>query len=132
MTGTVTRLPTAAARKVRQGGNRQSRAAARVLREQQPWPGRYIFPSQREAFRRIAVLREMEPSPAVNLVRNIIDAPTGDAARRVIRMLQVCEKAGDPLAKEAVALLHKTTGTTFGELNDFAWAMAQMAKELAQ
>jgi hypothetical protein len=125
----VVRLPTAAPRKVRQPTTKAARDARAALHAAAPWPGEYIFPSLREAYSRIEALRALPPSVAANLVRNIVDAPTSEECKSVLRIIKVGAACGDPLALEAKELLERVTGSTIGEQNDFLWAMARHAEQ---
>ena len=124
----VVRLPTAQRRQVQQPQNKAGREARRNLRAKQPNPFNYLFPSIREAKRKIDELLAMPPSPAVNLVRSMFDAANAEESGRPMASIKLGIAAGDPFALDVEALLKKVAGTTFGEQNDFAWVRSRMAE----
>lgn len=123
----VVRLPTAPRRQVKQQCNKHSRAARAALRAETPWPGEYVFPSIRDAMRRLQALRDMPPSAAVNLARSVIDPDKIDDRRRVLGLIQSGVDAGEPFAVEVLRLITEITGTTYGDHNDFAQALTRIA-----
>ena len=108
----VVRLPTAPRRQVKQQCNKQSRAARADLRAETPWTGEYVFPSIRDAMRRLQALRDMPPRAAVNLARSVIEPDKIDDRRRVLGLIQSGVDAGEPFAVEVHRLITEVTGTT--------------------
>jgi hypothetical protein len=121
-TANVVRLPTAARRKVQQHMNAGARAARKVLREETPWPGEFIFAGEREAMKTAELLADLNPSAELQLLTAICAALDDTARAKVIETLAPGAAAGRRAAKQALAIL-RTTRMTYGEMNDFdnAW-----------
>jgi hypothetical protein len=121
-TTNVVRLPTAARRKVHQHCNAASRAARKALRDEAPWPGEFIFPSERAAMKTAELLADLKPSAELQLLTAICAALDDTARAKVIETLAPSVAAGRQTAEQALAIL-RTTRMTYGEMNDFdnAW-----------
>ncbi len=122
----VVRLPTAPRRKVQQPQNKAGREARLHLRACQRRRFEYVFPGIRAARKRLEDLRAMPATPAVILVRSLIEAPNTDDRARVLAVLRFGESRGDTLACDALNLLRDVAGRTYGEQNNFREALARL------
>lgn len=122
----VVRLPTAARRKVCNCSNAAQANAGYAFRQANPWRGEHLFPSQREAARRIRELRAMTPGPAVNIARRLVDDVGSEEAHATLSLIKAALAQGDPIAREVHDLLERTTGRTLGEHEDFVSALERL------
>ncbi|OQW44354.1 MAG: hypothetical protein A4S16_03440 [Proteobacteria bacterium SG_bin6] len=113
------RLPTAAPRKVKQNYNR----AARAEREKvDRLPVRFMYPSQREAVRKVEILSGVEPSAAIELLVAICAALDAEARARVRAHLIPGVLNKRKTAEQAMVIVD-TCRPTFGEQIDLDFAL---------
>ena len=125
----VTRLPTAAPRKVQQNHNRASHAARTALQEQQGRRFEHIGPQRREALKKAAILREVEQTPALRIAAALFKALDADTQLRVLAELAPSAARGSGPAVQAIAVLHADTRATVGEQLDLDWAFRRLGGE---
>lgn len=121
----VVRLPTAARRKVRQPCNAAGRAARQALREASPWPGEYIFPTERAAMKTAEALLEVDATPELELLTALCAALNEDQRAKVLEVLAPRVAVGRRPAQQALAVL-RTTNMTVGERLDLHNAMRRL------
>lgn len=78
----VIRLPTAAARQVSQPTGKAAREYRVAFREAHPWPGEFLWPTQREAARRLAerqdALAGLNQSPELAIIAAMLRSMPSD------------------------------------------------------
>jgi hypothetical protein len=129
-TSNVVRLPTAARRKVQQPMNAAGRAARKAFRDEAPWPGKLIFPGQRQAMKLAEAIADLEPSAELELLIAVCSALDDATRLRVIELLAPRAVLGRKTAEQALAIL-RTTRMTVGEAVDFdnAWRQLNSSNE---
>lgn len=120
---TVTRLPTASPRKVRQYTNKASRAARQQLREAQPIAFDFKFPGVRAAEGKAAVLATVERTPALVLAEAILSVMDRETREKVIEKLapRVLSETGRQAFEIAT-----TTTMSLGEKCDLSRALQRI------
>lgn len=121
----VVRLPTAARRKVQQPCNAAGRAARKALKEACPWPGEYIYPTERAAMKTAEVLLEMHATPELKLLTALCAALDEAQRTKVLEVLAPRVVVGRRTAQQALAVL-RTTNMTVGESLDLSNAMRRL------
>ena len=128
MSAAVIRLPTAAPRQVQQPRNRHTRAAARALREESPFPERFMFPGQREAMKRAEVLSEIEQTPALLIAEALFALLDRGDQMKVIAHLAAGAAAGRKTSRQAVEVT-RAQMLCFGDKMDLLRALEQLRGE---
>lgn len=107
----VVRLPTAARRQVKQVNNAAGRAARKALREENPWPGEFLYPAQRQAMKTAQTLIDLQPTVELELLSAICAALGDDQRAKVIEALGPGVVAGRKAAEKALAVVQSTKMT---------------------
>lgn len=123
--GNVTVLPTAAPRKVRQPQNRSGREARQALKEREPWPGQFLYPSEREAMERARQMASIAVTPELLLLSAICATLNDDQRCAVAIRLAFGVSIDSPPHLQAMAVLD-TSRMTVGERVDFQNAQRRL------
>jgi hypothetical protein len=83
----VVAFPNAAARKVNNNRYREQRHAAKDVRQDSPFPSRYLLPCQRKADRLAEELAGIEQTPALLIVSAILRTMDAEQVNRVVDQL---------------------------------------------
>lgn len=123
--GRVIALPTSAARQVKQPCTAAGRAARKAYKEASPWPGEFIYPSEREAMKTAEMLLEMSATPEMELLTALCAALNDEQRTKVVEVLTLRAAVGRRTAQQALAVL-RTTNMTVGEGVDLRNAMRRL------
>lgn len=105
----VTALPTAAPRQVKQPETREARQARRAFRAENPWPGRYSFPAERDSERHRElegrILAGISLTPELAILIAMMRAMPAAALEGLIAVLDLLPDFGDSASLEQARVL---------------------------
>jgi len=127
--GNVTRLPTAAPRKVNQRWNRETRAAREKLQSETPWKGEGLSPIDRRIRQQAKDILAIKKTPAFFIATAILDSLDRDTQDRILTKLLAGVGAGAPDACRHAAAFVQSVVSDYGERYYLLRAMEALQEE---